>query len=444
MIRTKPGWRGTRSLVAAAFLLVLAEPLQARQDATPSRVPLAARQDATPSRVPQAARQDTTRSRPTPVAAQQDVTLTRASPADAGMSAAVLDAGVEIYRDAVERGDLMGAVLLVARDGKVVLHEAVGWRDAERRLPMQPNTMLRMASNTKPVIATAVAMLVEQRKLGFDDLVREHVPSFDNYRSGFIRIHHLLSHTSGFRIGTLFVSPLMQASAEHPDAPTLQLEVARFGEVGAVEVPGTSYAYSNPGYNTLGALIEVASGEPLDVYLDRAIYTPLGMHDTYNHELAEKLDGKLERMSSVFYERRDGAWVAGWSPGDAAQVPFVRASGGLISTAWDYAIFCQMFLNGGVYGGARILREETVERMTTPKTDPIGRDARGEPRHYGYGWFVDGDGTYSHTGSDGTFAWIDPERRLIGMVLTQTPRGATMRDRFKALVELAIEPAARR
>jgi len=262
--------------------------------------------------------------------------------------------------------------------------------------------------------------------------VRKHIPSFDNWMSGFISIHHLLTHTSGFRIGTLFLEPYLQASPEHPDAPTLQLEVARFGAVGAAVPPGTSYSYSNPGYNTLGALIEIGSGQPLEVFLRERIYGPLGMEDSYHHEVAEKLDGKLSRMGAVYYERKDGRWSAGWKPGDPPQVPFVRASGGLISTAWDYAIFLQMFLNGGEYGGQRILRAETVKRMTSAQF-PTGPGSA-----YGYGWMVAEDGTYSHSGSDGTFAWVDPARDLIGMVLTQTPRGRNPRSRFVELVKLAV------
>src|SRR5690606_37644975 len=211
----------------------------------------------------------------------------------------------------------------------------------------------RMASNTKPVVATGIAMLVEDGKLSFEDPVRKHIPSFDNYKSGFIQVKHLLTHTSGFRINTLFLQPYIARSAQHPNAPSLQLEVARFGEVGAIATPGTSYRYSNPGYNTLGALIEIASGRPLDAYLRETIYRPLGMTDTYHMEVNDKLDGKLQRMGAVYYERTDSAWTAGWKPGDAPQVPFVRASGGLISTAWDYAVFLQTFLNGGTYGSVR-------------------------------------------------------------------------------------------
>ena len=370
----------------------------------------------------------------------QDVVLTAGTPEEVGMSPTILEAGVKLYRKAIEKGELVGAVLLVARDGKVVLHEALGWRHKGKGLPMEKNTMFRMASNTKPSVATGISMLVEEGKLSYDDPVREYIPSFDNYRAGFIQIKHLLSHTSGFRINSLFLEPYMEPSPEHPDAPTLQLEAARFGEVGAEVLPGTSYSYSNPGFNTLGALVEIASGHPLEEFLDERIYTPLGMDDSYHHEVAEKLDGKLDRMGAVYYTRENGEWVPGWEPGDPPQVPFVRASGGMISTAMDYAVFCQMYLNGGVYGGVRIIQEETVELMTTPFF-LAGGDAdpeRGVSIGYGYGWNVADDGTFSHTGSDGTGAWVDPNRELIVLVFTQTPRGRNPRTKFVELVRSAI------
>jgi CubicO group peptidase (beta-lactamase class C family) len=305
---------------------------------------------------------------------------------------------------------------------------------------MEKNTMFRMASNTKPSVATGVSILVEEEELSYDDPVRKYIPSFDNYRAGFIQIRHLLSHTSGLRINSLFLEPYMEPSPVHPNAPTLQLEAARFGEVGAEVLPGTSYSYSNPGFNTLGALIEIASGQPLEEFLDERIYTPLGMDDSYHHEVAEKLDGKLDRMGAVYYTKQNGEWVPGWEPGDPPQVPFVRASGGMISTAMDYAVFCQMYLNGGVYGGVRIIREETVAVMTTPFF-LAGGDAdpeRGVSIGYGYGWNVAEDGTFSHTGSDGTGAWVDPNQELIVLVFTQTPRGRNPRTKFVELVRSAI------
>ncbi len=368
---------------------------------------------------------------------QQARVLSYGEPEDVGMSSAVLQGAVGLYEEAVERGDLVGAVVLVARNGRVVLHQAIGSKDKEQGLPMERNTMFRMASNTKPVIATAIAQLVEQDQLAYDHLVREFIPEWDNYRAGFISVNHLLSHSSGLRISSLFLQPLMEPSRDHPGASTLQLEAARFGTVGAAVTPGETYSYNNPGYNTLGALVEIASDQLLEDQLRARIYAPLGMADSYNHRAGHELDGKLDRMGSVYYRRgASGEWEPGGTPGGPVAYPFARASGGMVSTAWDYAIFCQMFLNGGIYDGVRILEPESVKRMTSPKIHISGEGD--EASYYAYGWRVT-DGAYGHGGSDGTNAWVDPERGIIGLVFTQTPRGPNPLGRFRELVNLSIE-----
>jgi len=374
------------------------------------------------------------------LSAAQDVTLAPGKPADVGMDETILKAGINMFKEAVEADALRNVVILIARKGKIVVHEAIGWKDKEKGIRIKKDAMFRMASNTKPVVATGISILMEQRKLSYNDNVRKHINAFDNHRAGSIKIHHLLTHTSGFRIGPIFYSPLIQKSAEHPDAPNLRLEVERFGETGATESVGTTYSYSNAGYNTLGALIEIISGQPMEEFLKEKLYKPLGMVDSYHHEVAEKLDGKLERMSVVYYKQRGGDWTIGWKPGDTPQYPFVRASGGMISTAKDYAVFCQMFLNGGVYDGVRILNEETVKIMTSPQTASIYSAEEMAERNsfYGYGWSVSKDGIFSHGGSDGTNAWVDPHNELIVLVFTQSPGANNMRERFLKLVQTAI------
>lgn len=302
--------------------------------------------------------------------AQQGTTLSYGEATEVGMSPAVLQAALGVYEEAVERGDLVGAVVLVARNGTVVLHEAIGWSDAEAGIPMARNTLFQMASNTKPVVATAVLMMAEAGELDLDAPVREHLPEWDNYRAGFITPHQLLSHTSGLRIPTLFL-PGMEEDTD------LIREARRFGEVGAAAEPG-AYSYSNPGFNTLGALLELRSGELLEAHLDRVLYTPLGMEDSYNYREGHPLDGKGDRLGPMYYRRSaDG----GWEPGEAVTIPFARGSGGMVSTAWDYAVFLQAFLNGGAYGGVRLLPEAAVTRMT--------RDHVAGPEGYGYGWSVE-------------------------------------------------------
>jgi CubicO group peptidase (beta-lactamase class C family) len=372
----------------------------------------------------------------------EDVVLSSGDPSQVGMDDVILKAAVHMYEEAVAKDQIRGVVLLVARDGKVVLYEALGWRDKDNGLPIQKDAMFRMASNTKPVVATGISILVEESKLNYNDLVRKHIKAFDNYRSGTIKIHHLLTHTSGFRIEEIFLKPLIQKSSKHPDAPNLQLEVDRFGQIGATEPPGTTYSYSNPGYNTLGVLIEVASGKPLEDFLTERIYKPLGMTDSYHLEVAGKLDGKLNRMSIVYREKKDGGWDITWKPGDPPQYPFVRASGGMISTAMDYAVFCQMFLNGGVYDGHRILKQETVRLMTSPLTASIYTPEEREKRdnYYGYGWNVSREGIFSHGGSDGTKAWVDPDKNLIVLAFTQSPgkKNGSLGSRFLKLVQASI------
>ena len=369
-----------------------------------------------------------------------DTTLSSGKPSEVGMDATILEAGVNMYRKAIERDEVRSAVILIARKGRVVVHEALGWKDKEGGIRLKKNAMFRMASNTKPVVATAIAILAEQGKLRFDDPVHRHIKSFDNANASEIMLHHLLTHTSGFRIKPIFFKPLIEKSAKHPNAPSLKLEVDRFGEVGAAEPIGKSYSYSNAGFNTLGAVVETKSGKPLEIYLDQLIYEPLRMNDSYHHEVADKLDGKLNRMSVVYY-KRDGKWIQGWKPGQPPKYPFVRASGGMISTAMDYAVFCQMYLNGGTYGGKRILKPATVKLMTTPHTESLYTfdEKAKQPHYYGYGWRVHKDGVFGHTGSDGTAAWVDPEDQLIVLAFTQSPAGSKLRDRFFKLVQLAIE-----
>lgn len=366
--------------------------------------------------------------------------LTFAKPVDAGMDARLLDKAVNQYRLAIKRDEVRGAVILVARKKKIVVYDALGWKDKANKAPLSRDAMFRMASNTKPVIATAAGILVDRGKLSFDDPVSRYLSSFDQPQSRLITVHHLLTHTSGFRIKPIFFKPLLQKSPQNPSAPSLQGEVARFGKVGPAVPVGTSYSYSNAGFNTLGAIIEVISGQPLETFLQEAIYRPLEMKDTYHHEVARKLGDKLNRMSVVYYQR-EGRWIEGWRPGQPPQYPFVRASGGMISTAIDYARFCQMYLDGGIFAGRKVLRANTVKQLTRPHTAELysAEEKKTRIHFYGYGWRVHVDGTFSHSGSDGTAAWVDPSRELIVLVLTQSPGDRQLPNKFYELVRQAVQ-----
>jgi len=348
-------------------------------------------------------------------------------PASAGMDSRKLDQAVRLYRDAVEKDELRGAVLMVARHGRIVLHEALGWRHRGYRLPMEKDTLFRMASNTKPVVATAALILVEEGKLNLEDRVSKYFDSFSNGKSRQITLFQLLAHTSGFRIQPI----LFPFDEKSEGVPTLRAAVDKFGKEGPQVEPGTSYSYSNAGYNTIGALVEHASGSPLESFLKRRIYDPLAMKDTLNHEDPEK----LHRMATVYRGARDShgklEFRQGFTPDDPPDFPVIRASGGLISTAMDYGKFLQMYLNGGSYGNVRILSRESIKNATSPHAKT------GEDTFYGFGWVVSKDGVYSHGGSDGTMAWVDPDRDLFGEVFTQSPGGKNPSHEFQQLVNEA-------
>jgi CubicO group peptidase (beta-lactamase class C family) len=351
--------------------------------------------------------------------------LSYGSPASVGMDAAALARGVALFRDAVARDVLRGVVVMVARHGTIVVHEALGWRHHAYRLPMEKDTLFRMASNTKPVVATAVLLLEQDGRLRVEDRAGRYVASFDSYRSREITIAHLLSHTSGLRIGPIFYP--FDVDREDGAAPTLQRAVEKFGLEGPEVAPGTSYSYSNAGYNTLGAVIERASGMSLEAFLKTRVYDPLGMTDTLNHEDP----AKLARMATVYRGRNvDGSiqWTQGFTPDDPPDFPVIRASGGMISTAMDYGRFLQMYLDGGASGRDQILTEASIAKLTSPQVKV------NEHESYGYGWMIAADGTYSHSGSDGTYAWVDPSHDLFGIVFTQSPGGLNPREAFQRLV----------
>ena len=370
-----------------------------------------------------------------------EVVLSDGRPEDVGIASEMLAKGVADVRRSVERGDIHGAVLLVARKGRIVLHEAIGWRNVEKQRPMRRDTLFKMASNTKPVVAAAVLQLVDAGRIDFDEPVGAYIPSWKNGDNGKVTVRHLLSHTSGLRISDVFIRPLLEKSDERPHAPSLGTEVDRFAAIGVKEPPGESFSYNNAGFQVLGRLIEVASGKPLKAYLRESIYEPLEMHDAWNHEP----DAPPERMSCV-YSWKNGKRVLKWTPEHGADWPIVRGSGGMITTARDYAAFCQMYLNEGRYNGRQVLDPGLVREGIRPQTlrAHTQRELATRATFYGLGWFVGRQGLLLHSGSDGTKAWIDPRRELIVLVFTQSPGGPHPRDRFFNTVLAACDESPAR
>ena len=327
-----------------------------------------------------------------------------------------------------------GYVMLVAHEGKIVLHEAVGLREVETGSKMETDAIFKIASMTKPITATAVMMLAEEGKLSPIDAVEAHLPEFRGQKlilsrdgeqmtlrppSRPITIRDLLTHTSGMP-GS---GPAGAANLFQTRDRTLAEAVALYSQLPLSFEPGSKWQYSNTGIATLGRIVEVVSGMPYEDFLRTRIFEPLGMKDTAVYPPAEKR-GRL----APIYESVDGKLKPGSIPLVWPAQLYPAPEGGLCSTAADLARFYQMFLNGGELDGVRIVSPSTVEVMTRHHTGELTAGfAPG--MGFGFGWTlvrnVEGTsrgnsiGTYGHGGAWRTYAFIDPVKKLIGVLLFQ-------------------------
>jgi len=376
------------------------------------------------------------------LAAQKPHVFPAAKPEDVGMSSEKLKEAVGAVKKWADDERIIGAVMLVIRDGKAVLHEAVGWSDKERKIPMRTDHIVSMRSMTKPIVGTAAMMLREEGKLKLEDRVSQYLQSFDNPKSRDITIFQLLTHTSGIK-GDIYVA------TGGTQYKTLREAVDDVGAKGPEFPPGTDYFYSDPGTSTVGALIAERSGMASEDYIRTRILQPLGMNDSF---LVDDPASPLRARVAAAYQRAPnrGPWVRYWDNSMPPIVPFFRASGGLYSTAMDYARFMAAMLGHGQLDGVKLLSPESVKLSTQPHADYVYPPARRAEmdRFYGLNWEVRTDkyraveapfssGIFSHAGSDGTNAWADPSRNLIIIWITQS-RGNDTRLEFIRLVYSAL------
>jgi CubicO group peptidase (beta-lactamase class C family) len=363
-----------------------------------------------------------------------------AKPEAVGVSSAKLQDAVGTVRKWVDDGRIVGAIMLVIRDGKTVLNEAVGWSDRERRIPFRTDHIVSMRSMTKPLVGTAVLMLREEGKLKLEDRVAQYLPSFDNPKSKDITIFQLLTHTSGLK-GEIYTATGGTSFANLREA------VDAVGARGPEFRPGTDYFYSDPGTSTLGALIAERAGMPAEQFIDARILKPLQMRNSF---LVDDPASPLRTRVAAAYRRQDSTWVRYWDNTMPPIVPFFRASGGLYSTAHDYARFMAAMLGRGSLGDVRILTPASIELATQPHASYVyPAERRAEMTHfYGFNWDVYTDkfkaveppfsaGIFDHAGSDGTLAWADPKRNLVVIYLTQS-RGSNTSREFVRLVYGAL------
>lgn len=351
---------------------------------------------------------------------------------------------------------LAGWLATISRGGQLIWTGSGGHRDRERDLAVEDDTIWRIYSMTKPIIAAATMMLYEEGRFDLNDDVGQWIDSLREpqvFSGGTsmkpqtvpatepVRVHHLLTHTSGLTYGFQYIHPvdaIYRAKGYDfifkPGA-TLAAAVDDWCSSPLVFQPGSRWNYS-VAFDVLGRLIEIWSGQPLDVFLKERMFDPLGMGDTEWWCPPEKAD-RLAMLyvpvhgSSVPYED--------WAKYSLRQPRLLGGGGGLLSTAYDYNRFATMLLGGGELEGVRLLSSRTVELMTSnhlPGDVDLAQfalDSFSEGEYagvgFGFGMSVVGDrrknkslvadGTFAWGGAASTAFWVDPAEDLVVSFFTQ-------------------------
>jgi CubicO group peptidase (beta-lactamase class C family) len=336
----------------------------------------------------------------------------------------------------VDEGQVSGLVALVGGADGVTAVEALGQRDLASNQPMEPGTIFRVMSLTKPITVVAVMMLVDEGKVRLDDMAEQHLPEFRGQKlyAGFdgdkprlvasprpITVRDLLTHTSGLPDTP---PPGYTDLDNHPDF-TLAEAVKVIASRPLSFPAGSKWAYSNAGMSTLGRLVEVVSGRPFGAFLQERLFGPLGMIDTTFYPTPEQM-----KRVAIVYDRKEGKLVetpfSRSAPNPAKNRP--SPAGGLFSTAPDLARLCQMMLHRGILDDHRYLTEASVAEMTRLQTGDL-KCGFVDGMGFGLGWgFVKvpqgvtaslPPGTFGHGGAYGTQGWVDPKGKRFIVLMIQ-------------------------
>jgi len=387
----------------------------------------------------------------------------RASPESLGFSQTGLDRLSAALNEQIAKKRLPGAVAMIVRKGKLAYFEALGQRDPTRPEAMQPDALFRIYSMTKPVVSVAAMMLFEQGKLFLTDPVATYLPEFKNTPVGVVRddgtvghvpaqramtVQDLLRHTSGLTYEILAEAPVRKLYARakiyRRDWTNEEFSKA-MAALPLMYQPGTVWDYSRA-TDVLGRVVEVASGQALRDFFQQRIFAPLAMVDTGFHVPPSE----HHRIAEPFAQDPDtGADVRVLEVREP--VALDMGGGGLVSTAADYARFCQMMLNGGVLDGKRLLGRKTVELMTSDHLGgiPSVNDLLPAGHGFGLGFAVrlqagispiaGSAGLYFWGGMAGTTFFIDPKEELYAVLMVQAPgQRDEVRALFRNLVYAAI------
>ena len=355
-----------------------------------------------------------------------------------GFSQAGLDQLDREMHGLVDNAKLAGVTTLVARRGKVVHFDTYGKANAATGAALQPDSIFRIASMTKPITGVAMMQLYEQGKWKLDDPVAKYIPEFANLqvkRAGGgtepqknpMTMVQLMSHSAGFGVSAVYESANLSAT-------NLQGMIDKLKTLPLETQPGTAWDYG-PSVNIQGYIVEKLSGQSLDVYFDEHIFKPLGMVDT-GFWVPES---KANRVVAVHSYGADGKIMTSAESRVVTSKPsFLAGSGGLLSTAKDYWRFAQAVANGGELDGKRVLKAKTVELMHKNVLAPgVAVDLYG-PTQPGIGFGLDfavlldpkaantgqGLGTFYWGGAFGTWFWIDPLNDVVFVGLIQNLNGS--------------------
>lgn len=380
--------------------------------------------------------------------------LSEASPESVGVSSERLNRIDKMCEQAVAEGNLPGIVSLVARNGKIVLWKAYGMAGNEEGRKLKRDDIFRIASQTKAITSTAVMMLWEEGKFRLDDPISKYIPEFKNPQvlkkfqysdttwttepaKSEITIRNLLSHTSGIGYGAIDSDErfkMIYQKAGITDAFTtenviLSENIKKLAKLPLHHNPGENFTYSE-GLDVLGYFIEIVSGMPFDKFLKTHIFDSLGMNDTYFYlpgnkanrlvTVQYKVNGNWEKFPNDFYDPD--------YPVKGAKTYFAGGAG-LSSTAKDYAVFLQMYLNGGEYNGVRLLSRKTVDVILSNQIGNIWGDDSDTKFGLAFQLVTQTGQGKGGLGSAGTFNWggyfntqyfADPQENMIGIIFKQT------------------------
>ena len=407
--------------------------------------------------------------------------LPLAKPEQVGMSSQRLAKIGEALKKEVADGSFRGAVVMVARKGKLVYQDSEGMQTAS--VKMTPEAIFRIYSMTKPLVSVAAMMLVEDGTVQLTDPVSKYLPGFDKLQVSVpgkdaagnatyalvpqerqMTVQDLLRHTSGLAYGEITNNPLVKEGLEKAGAYRKELDfdarnvapdeqIAKMATVPLAFQPGTTWNYS-VSTDMLGRVVEKASGKRLADFLEERLFKPLGMKDSGFWVPA----GKLPRVAETLEKDRFAG--RGFPLIDVSSQPKNDSGGaGGVSTAADYLRFSQMMLNGGTLEGKRVLSRTTVKLMTSDHLGGAMSLATMDPgmlllgsKGYGFGLgfsvrLADGvaavpgsAGEYMWAGYGGTYFWVDPKEQVTAVLMTQaaSPQRAYFRKLVKQLVYQAI------